>query len=172
MTKRIKNVETKRKNLILERKITSTLNEFIKQDAKDTLNFTKTIILRAPFFLLFYRRPKASKTHTTNWFEILHKISDKIPKFLSKEKKMENLLASESVFCVRIGGNSGEKWCDQIALARSLRNKVVQTLRSYHDFATSAIARDKEAIHWGGKNEASKSTGLIDKSVTRIDLIA
>ena len=49
---------------------------------------------------------------------------------------------------------------------------MVQTLRSYHDFTTSTIARDKEAIHSGGKNEASKSTGLIDKSVTRIDLIA
>lgn len=37
------NVETKLKNLILERKITSMLNEFIKQDIKDTLNFIQKL---------------------------------------------------------------------------------------------------------------------------------
>lgn len=73
-----------------------------KQDTKDALNFTKTIILRATFLLLFCHQPKASKTHPNNSFEILHKISDRIPKLLvflvSREKRWKIYLLLKACF--------------------------------------------------------------------------
>lgn len=141
---------------MLERKIILALSGFIKRDIKGTFNFTKTIILRAPFLPLFYRQPKT--------FCIKFQI-----KFLSswcfsflKKKRWKIYLLLKACFAQELWEILGKS-----RAARSLRNKAVQTLRSYHDFATSTIA-----IRSGGKNEASESTGLIDKSLTRIDLIA
>lgn len=139
-----------------------------KQDTKDALNFTKTIILRATFLLLFCHQPKHRK-----------RIQTTRSRFCIKPQ-IEFLSCSYFSFLEKKGGKSTcfwkrvlcKNWGKFWGKVVRLDNEVVQTLRSYHDFTTSTIARDKEAIHSGGKNEASKSTGLIDKSVTRIDLIA